>query len=677
MWHALPKAFARGRAVLWLIARLFDRIHIEESRGLLEQEEEMEMNREHAKKGWKIVSACALLAILISLLPVYFANKDVYAMDKNTFPLFLQGDSPWGEKTIPGAGKMKTYGCAVSCCAMIAKYYGCQTDPGVMFDYLLQKNGFTSVGNLDWQTAVNSTGGKLSSYSRLKYPDKAADLGVINSYLDSGIPVILEVRYKRDDSSKFSHFVVCTGHDGTSTYYINDPMSGRTTLDKYCFWSGGAARAIFGHCVLFGSGTGGSTTPIAPTTPTVPTTPSIPDTGSGKYQIKYYSNDNLSGSSVLSGSSDSINFNWGTGGPGSPCGSDYFSCEIVGTEYFSNSGYYDFSWRADDKIKLYIDGNCLVDVWSAQNGAGHVICQLSQGNHIIKVQYAEMSGDALLNVSWSQTSAPAPTKAPTPTPIPTSAPIPSPVVPAPTAVPTSTPTGRNMTEQQEIDTITKSYELCFYQKPSQSQITEWRNNKYWLTLEDLEREHNIYIQKHTIAGFDENAAREQFTSLFERMLGYSPDDTQIGWNVMQMRLGYMTISDIEGRIRAGMPTVTPPASGSTPGDSSAGLTADQRRAMIIASYEQVLYREPSDVEIENWLNDTWWDSEDQLVACHRKYIEENTIANFDEAGTRQAIIDAFVKYLGYAPSDYDLNYNLVACRIGYLNLDRIIEILQQ
>lgn len=652
------------------------------------------MNKIRENSAWKIVSVCILLTILISLLPSYFSNRNIYALDKNTFPMYLQGDSAWGSKTIPGAGSMKNYGCAINCSAMVAKYYGCQTDPGTLLNYLTGHSGITSEGKLDWQSVVNSGNGILTSYKRVSYSG-LADMTAVNSMIDSGKPVILEVRCKLSSGAFSQHFVVCTSREG-NTYYINDPLSGRTTLDKYYYWDGGAARAIYGYCVFYASSNGNGTNSspnTSSTATTTATTATTPQNSGKKYQIKYYANDNLNGNIVMTAESDNISFNWGSNGPGSPCGNDYFSCEMVGTEYFDATGYYAINWKSDDKIKIYIDGNCILDIWSAQNGSGCVIQQISKGNHEIKVKYAEMTGEALLSVSFQQTNAPTPTPVPAiPTTIPTAT-TPISTIPSPVASVTPTPntasgntsttvpaaTGRNMTEQQEIDTIVNSYEICFFAEPAQAQIDEWRANPYWLTIEDLVREHTAYINEHTISGFDEGQAKTQFIALFERILGYTPDAKAINWNVLQIRLGILTLPDIEKLIIAGIPSSSGSTGGSTPVGNTQGtdLTMEVRRSMIISSYKKTLYREPSEYEINEWLQDPWWMTENELIDCHNKYIADHTIANFDEAATRQAIVDAFVCYLGYQPSEYDLAYNVIAVKIGYLTVDKIIVILQQ
>lgn len=621
---------------------------------------------------WRIISLVALLTLIVGLLPNFFANRDVYALDRNTFPLFKQADEPWGGKYIPGAGYMRDYGCAVTSSAMVLAYYGSQFTPETLLNELIARKGFDN-GKIKWQSVVDASNGSLSSCKRVTYSG-LADMSVINSLIDAGNPVILDVRAKLKSGGYSMHFVVCTGRSG-DIYYINDPILGRTTLDKYYHWEGGAARAIYGY-VIYYPGTSRGNQP-APQPKPVPSIPSIPSP-SGKYSLSFYNNDNLIGDVVLRQSTDAIDLDWGGNGPGASCGSDYFSCLIEGDEYFEG-GYYSFGYRVDDKIQIFVDNEAILDRWSPQVATGSVVKYISQGKHKITVKYAEMTGEGFIQISIFKTSAPVPTAAPAPT----TAPVPT-VAPAPTVSPTITPPTakqRSMTPQEERNAIIRSYELAFYSagEATEQVIAEWQQNPSWRTVDDLVAAHNQYIASHTISGYSEETVRKEFISLFERLCGFSPDEQAICWNTLQVRLGRLTMNDIEQRIIDGLPSV--PATPSVtptpvPTTDPAGLTNEQRREMINSSYEKTMYRKASEGEVSAWLSDLWWNSEQQLVDCHLKWIEEHTVPGFDETATRQAIIDAFVANLGYQPTDFDLSYNVTACKIGYLTIDKIIVILQ-
>ena len=72
-----------------------------------------------------------------------------------------------------------------------------------------------------------------------------ADLAQINTELDAGYPIIVETRLFGSQ-----HFVVLKGHDGTATYFMNDPWYGTGDVTFNAFLerqglSGGPKRWIY------------------------------------------------------------------------------------------------------------------------------------------------------------------------------------------------------------------------------------------------------------------------------------------------------------------------------------------------------------------------------------------------------------------------------------------------
>jgi len=80
-------------------------------------------------------------------------------------------------------------------------------------------------------------------------------------------------------------------------------------------------------------------------------------------------------------------------------GGDEFSMRLWRAVYFPG-GYYEFHASHDDGVRIYLDGNKILDVWWDGRGGGDVGLNVSPGNHEVKVEYYENTGDAMLEVLW-------------------------------------------------------------------------------------------------------------------------------------------------------------------------------------------------------------------------------------------------------------------------------------
>ena len=138
-------------------------------------------------------------------------------------------------------------GCAITSIAMIFKYYGISTDPRGMNNCLKQNNnnGYSGGCDVKWDVAAGCSNGSVQYAERYDYQAVPADLNRINTELNSGYPVIAEVRL-----TGYKHFVVITGYSG-STYYINDPWYGdSSTINSR--YNSNPATAIYGIRVYHG-----------------------------------------------------------------------------------------------------------------------------------------------------------------------------------------------------------------------------------------------------------------------------------------------------------------------------------------------------------------------------------------------------------------------------------------
>jgi hypothetical protein len=127
---------------------------------------------------------------------------------------------------------------------------------------------------------------------------------------------------------------------------------------------------------------------------------------SGQFQGEYYTNTTLSGTPAYTNCTTSINYNWGSGGPGNGIGTDLFSVRWTGSFNF-NAGSYTFTATADDGIRVWVDGNQVFNAWQDQSPTTYqVTINLSAGTHVIKVEYYENGGGAVAQVGWQAAATP-------------------------------------------------------------------------------------------------------------------------------------------------------------------------------------------------------------------------------------------------------------------------------
>lgn len=192
----------------------------------------------------------ALDPLLLKQLPEIKGSQTApgFSTSSMDVPVFGQRQDPWqSDKLGSGPTTIGQEGCALTSVAMILKYYKIATDPRDLNNWLKNNSGYSgSDGNLiRWDVAAGRSGGTVSFTGRNDWSSVPADLGVINSELDSGYPVIAEVRL-----SGYQHFVVITGHDG-GTYSINDPWyADKSTINSRY---GNPTAAIYGICKYHGS----------------------------------------------------------------------------------------------------------------------------------------------------------------------------------------------------------------------------------------------------------------------------------------------------------------------------------------------------------------------------------------------------------------------------------------
>ena len=175
------------------------------------------------------------------------------------------------------------------------------------------------------------------------------------------------------------------------------------------------------------------------------------DTFSG-WKGEYFDNAELRGDPAFVRDDVAISFDWGTGSPGYGLPSDNFSARWT-RSLLLDGGEYVFWAKADDGVRVYLDGTLLIDDW--RDSSARLIQEqvtLKQGKHSVVIEYYERGGEALVQVGWAL--APTPTPSATTTPSPTRT-----VTTSPTATPTVTRTPTQTTSPTQTATWTPSPSL--------------------------------------------------------------------------------------------------------------------------------------------------------------------------------------------------------------------------
>ena len=129
-------------------------------------------------------------------------------------PLFLQGDPAWGHEPVGrSVHTMGQVGCAVTSATMIMKFYGIDTDPGRMNNFLRDHGGYTEDNDLIWEGPATLAPAQV----RHVYEDLPSYY-LIDSNLLQHNPVIVRLRL----AGGMTHFVVIMGKQGFN-YLIRDP----------------------------------------------------------------------------------------------------------------------------------------------------------------------------------------------------------------------------------------------------------------------------------------------------------------------------------------------------------------------------------------------------------------------------------------------------------------------
>jgi hypothetical protein len=135
--------------------------------------------------------------------------------------------------------------------------------------------------------------------------------------------------------------------------------------------------------------------------PTVqsPTLPSEP-VQVADWHGEYFASRDLAGQPALVRDDPQVNFDWQAGPPASGLPADDFSVRWTRALDFSD-GTYRFYALVDDGVRLWIDGQPVIDQWHDSGPTTYTAdVHLTQGQHTLLMEYFEHTGNAVAQLEW-------------------------------------------------------------------------------------------------------------------------------------------------------------------------------------------------------------------------------------------------------------------------------------
>jgi YD repeat-containing protein len=120
---------------------------------------------------------------------------------------------------------------------------------------------------------------------------------------------------------------------------------------------------------------------------------------------EYYDNDDFTGYK-LTRIDPTVNFDWGSNSPDPSIGNDFFSVRWTGMVVPRYSETYTFYTTTDDGVRLWIDGQTIIDKWVDQGPTewtGQVYLEAGRA-YSIRMEFYEHWGGATAKLSWSSAS---------------------------------------------------------------------------------------------------------------------------------------------------------------------------------------------------------------------------------------------------------------------------------
>ena len=129
-------------------------------------------------------------------------------------PAFAQDDPRWSMQLLgPTIDTVGQQGCALASAAMVMSFYGIDTDPQRLNQFLNLNGGYTAQGWIYWEKAADLAPGRVQ-----KAYEDLPSYALIDANLLAGNPVIIRLTLHNGTT----HFVVIVGKEGWD-YLTRDP----------------------------------------------------------------------------------------------------------------------------------------------------------------------------------------------------------------------------------------------------------------------------------------------------------------------------------------------------------------------------------------------------------------------------------------------------------------------
>ncbi len=128
----------------------------------------------------------------------------------------------------------------------------------------------------------------------------------------------------------------------------------------------------------------------------------------GSYYSNHTSTNPFTGSPTLVRVDPTVNFNWGAGSPDPSISVDQFTVRWTGSVQPQFNETYTFYATADDGVRVYINGQLLINGWVDQAATTYqaAIALKAQQHYTIAMEYYEDGGNASAQLAWSSPSTP-------------------------------------------------------------------------------------------------------------------------------------------------------------------------------------------------------------------------------------------------------------------------------
>ncbi|MCU0521048.1 MAG: PA14 domain-containing protein [Anaerolineae bacterium] len=144
-------------------------------------------------------------------------------------------------------------------------------------------------------------------------------------------------------------------------------------------------------------------TPVVPTSSPTPSTPAATLTPAiTGWRAEYFNSPGLTGNPAVVRNDPMLSFDWGNNPPASGILADGFSVRWTRTVSLA-AGTYRFYSTADDGVRVWVDGELIIDEWHAAQAVTYSAERtLNAGDHKIVVTYYELWGNARVQFWWER-----------------------------------------------------------------------------------------------------------------------------------------------------------------------------------------------------------------------------------------------------------------------------------